>query len=347
MKKYLIKKYLIISIVIIAIALVAMIFFFERNRKPVVGILFPIDSATAYSDRMAGALIAIKSLPDSVKFVDIDFKSSDLSTVISKSIKSGIRYFVTFLTSSQASELRNVLNGKDVILVDSQVTNPVVINEIKDFYTISPTDTIQASAIADYIHAKNYKNILIIKGDQNPIYENYLSSRIASDLHNYGINSVITDANQSLNATADCVVLVMSSNRVIEIMPQIRSRYGMIPVIGSDWTLDQTLLNSNLSNGMIVTCFADLANLSKSFKELLYKIKMFPDSPMLLAYNAVIVTFLLAENGVRADDAEKFLDSHAFFGSNGEFTFSNKSVSSKIYFYRISGESLTLLGSWR
>ncbi|BBJ28304.1 ABC transporter substrate-binding protein [Athalassotoga saccharophila] len=341
------RKYLIISVIIIAIAVVAIVFFFEKNQKPVVGILFPVDSATSYSDRMAGVLIAIRSLPDEVKFVDIDFNSSDLSTVVSKSINSGIRYFVTFLTSSQASELRSVVNGKNVILVDSQVTNPFVINEIKNFYTISPTDTIQASAIANYIHAQNYKNVLIIKGDQNPIYENYLSSQIAKDLNNYGINSVIKEFDQNLDATADSVVLIMSSERVLNIMPRIRSKYGNVPVIGSDWTLDQTLLNSKKSNGMIATCFADLSDLPQSFKESLYKIKMFPDPSMLLAYNATIVVFILAKNDVGSNDAQKFLDSRVFVGSNGEFTFSNKSASSKVYFYKISGENLTLLWSWR
>ncbi len=341
------RKYLVITaIAIVAIAVVAIAFFFKRNQ-PVVGILFPVDSAISYSDRMAGVLIAIKSLPDEVKFVDIDFNSSDLSAVVSKSIKSGIRYFVTFLTSSQASELKNVVNGKNAVLVDSQVTNPTVINEIKNFYTIAPTDTEQASAIANYIHMENYKNVLIIKGNRNPIYENYLSLQTAKDLRSYGINSVIADVNQNLDATADSIVLVMSSERVLDIMPRIRSKYGNVPIIGSDWTLDQTLLNSTASDGMIVTCFADLSNLPQSFKELLYEIKMFPDPSMLLAYNATVVTFILAKNGVGADNAKKFLDSRIFMGSNGEFTFSNKSASSKIYFYRISGQNLTLLWSWR
>lgn len=341
------KKIIIsVSAVLIAIFISFGIFYFQQ-RKPVVGILFPIDSSTAFSDRMVGVLVAVKSMPGDVNFVDIDYTSSDLSTVVSKAIKSGIRYFVTFLTSTQASQLKSILNNSNVIMIDSQVTNPFIIQNTKNFYTVSPTDTAQALAIANYIHDQNYKSVLIIKGSQNPIYEDYLSSQIQSDLAKMSISSTVISVNDELRSTPDCVTLVMSSTEALKIIPNLRSKYGNVPLVGSDWILDQDLLNSNLSNGIVVTSFANLSNLPQSLKAYLYKVEMFADPSMLLAYNATVVAFILAKDGIDPNEAQKFLNSHTFIGSDGEFTFTSKSVRSHVYFYRISNENLILVSAWR
>jgi len=329
---------IIVSIIVIVMVIVFLFFIFGIGRRPVVGVLLPIDSSGSYADTRAGILTAIKELPRDVKFIDIDYTSSDVATVISDALRDGVRYFVGSNTSSDIESIKGIMNGSKAILIDSQLTNPGVINSVKNLYTVSSMDSIQADAIASYIKFKQYRSITILKGIENQVYVDYLSSQTQKDLELEGINSSLLKTSEinSIDSTPDCVVLVMSSNEAMAAMKEIRSKFGELPFIGSDWTLNQNLFDDlDVSKGMVTVGFTNINDTSLSFIDKIESLNVQIDSPSILAYNAVEVIYILAKNGITADDAKNYLDKNIFFGANSSFSFKDKYVNSPIYFYEV------------
>ncbi len=328
-----------------AILVFALIFFL--NKKPVVGVLLPTDDVSSYADTRAGILLAMRSFDKGVNFVNIDYTSTDIATVLSKAINKGIAYFVGSNTSSDIEKAKDVLNTSNAILIDSQLTNPDILESVKNLYTLSPTDTIQAQAIASYIKYKNYGSVIILKGNENHIYVNYLSDEIGKLLTRYDINNESFNATEieSIKKKPDAIVLVMSSEEAINAMKKIELKFGRLPFVGTDWTLSQTLFaDFNISEGMVAVGFTNIPDISQSFQINMQVLGIQPDSPSILAYNALLVTYILARDGITAERVAKYLDETPFFGANGEFSFTGHHVNLPIYFYQV--EPLTYELVW-
>lgn len=343
------KKFkIIVPVASVAIFVLMLIFFVFNGNRSTVGLLLPTDSISSYMDTRGGMLIAIKNLPDDVNFIDIDYNNDDVATVISNAINDGIRYFVGPLTSSQIEKSKDVLNKSGVIFVDSQITNPSVLESAKNLYTLSSTDKVQASAIADYIDLSNFRSALIVKSKENLLYTDYLSSKIKSDLKEHGISSAILNVSEigSVLSKPNVVVLIMSSSDAVKVMEKFEDEFGNIPFIGSDWTLNEKLLDfPNVTVGMISTGFANTSIAPSNFKNALKNMGIEIDPTSILGYNAVTVAYLLAKKGIMDDEAQKYLDSKTFFGANGEIKFTGKYVSSPVYFYKVGIDNLDMIWS--
>ena len=87
----------ILLLVVLAIVVGLFLFFRLSNKKPTIGIL----SSTSYTypDERAGILIALKSLPKGVNFVNVDYSDDNIESAFEGAVKRGIRYFVGLNTS--------------------------------------------------------------------------------------------------------------------------------------------------------------------------------------------------------------------------------------------------------
>lgn len=342
------KFKIIIPVIGVVIVLIVLIFFVIDGNRNVVGVLLPTDSISSYMDTRGGMLIAIENLPDDVNFVNIDYTNNDVATAISHAVKSGIRYFVGSLTSSQIEKIKNVLNKSSAILIDSQITNPSILESVRNLYTLSSIDTIQASAIANYVNLSKYRSVLMVRSRENSVYTDYLSSRINFDLKKYGISSEIISTSEigSVLSKPEAVVLIMPSSDAINTMRKFEGEFGTIPFIGSDWTFNQKLLDfPNVSAGMILTGFANTSIVSSNFENSIKAMGIEIDPTSVLGYNAVMIAYLLAKTRTMPDKVQKYLDSKTFFGANGEIKFKGKHVNSPVYFYKVGIGNFSVIWS--
>ncbi len=330
------RKKLVILVITIAVITAGSILFFKVfNKKPVVGIL--ISTTESYSGERAGVLLALKQLPNNVEFVNVNYADGNIRKALEHAIKMGVRYFVGLDTSSDVEKIEDLLSKSHSILIESQVTNPQVVNDSKYVYTISPTDDIQARAIAAYIRYKGYRTILIVKSASNAKYVNYLSNEIVKDLKGIETKTLSISDISSINKAPNALVLIMSAQESVNVMQKIESKFGKIPFIGSDWSFrgDVLMRNIKISEGMITVGFVNLHAVSSAFENEMADINLQVTSPAILAHDAVIVTYDLAKNRIPSDRVYKYLGSHIFLGERGNFSFKAKSVNSPIYFYEV------------
>lgn len=338
------RKKIVILVIAIAVITTGSILFFEVfNRKPIVGIL--ISTTESYPNERAGVLLALKKLPNDVEFVNINYADGNIKSAVERAIKRGVRYFVGLDTSSDVEKIEGLLSKSHSILVESQVTNPQVVNNCEYVYTISPTDDIQARAIAAYIKYKGFKTVTLVKSNLNAKYVDYLSNEIAKDLK--GIETKILSISNisSIKKAPNAVVLIMSAQESIDVMQEIESRFGRIPFIGSDWSFRGDVLMSNIkiSEGMITVGFVNLHAVSSILKNEMAEINLQVTSPSILSHDAVIVAYDLAKNRISSNQVHKYLENHIFLGERGTFSFKGKSVDSPIYFYEVSPLSFKLV----
>ncbi len=328
-------KWLIVLTVFV-VTVVGVLLFHVLREKPIVGILLPTDRVASYSDTRIGFLSALKALPSDVEFVNIDYTSTNLKSVFKRATEKGIRYFVGDNYSSDVSKIGDTLIKTHSILIESMVTNPVVLDKMKYVYTLSPTDDIQAEAIASYIEKKGYKSIVIVKDISNPEYVNYLSEEMTKDLKNVKIETISMLKINEIKATPAAFVLIMSAKNAVKISEIIKSKFTKSAVIGSDWTFNSLLLkNFQAVNGMIVTGFVDTTYLHSKFSEKVKKVDLTLTPSVVLCYDSLKVAYRLAKNHISAENSQSYLETHTFIGSIGNFSFNGKHATTPIYFYKI------------
>ena len=339
------KKLLILVIIAVVIAAGLILHFEVFKKKPTVGIL--ISTTENYPDARAGVFLALKNLPNDVDFVNVDYADGDIRDALNRAVKSGIRYFAGLDTSSEVAEIEDLLSKSRSILVESQITNLQVVNDSKYVYTISPTDDIQAQAIAAYIEHKGYKTIAIVKSNSNAKYVDYLSSEIVKNLKDKDVETKILPISRlsSIQKAPNAFVLITSAEEAVNVMREMESKFGKIPFIGSDWSFRGNTLMRNIevSDGMITVGFANLHTVSSTFENDMADMDLQVTSPSILAHDAVIVAYDLAKNKVSPDRVHKYLENHIFFGERGTFSFKGKSVNSPVYFYEVSPLNLKLV----
>ena len=326
----------ILLLVVLAIVVGLFLFFRLSNKKPTIGIL----SSTSYTypNERAGILIALKSLPKGVNFVNVDYSDDNIGSAFEGAVKRGIRYFVGLNTSSDAKKIEGLLSKTHSILIEDQVTDPQVVEASKNLYTMAQTDNLQAQAIAAYIDHEGYKTITIVKSNSNAAYVNYLSNKIERDLS--GVKTEIISISQlsSVQRAPDAFVLVMSAQEAVDSMKELESKFGRIPFVGSDWTFrgDTLMRNIKVSEGMVTIEFVNLNDVSSSFRSKMFDLDLQVTPTAILAHDAVMVAYALAKNRISPKRVYSFLQSHIFIGERGDFSFRGKCVNSPIYFYKVS-----------
>ncbi len=338
-------KWLIVLATFVVVG-TTVVLFHTLNKEPIVGILLPIDRVNSSLGSRIGFLIALKDLPNDVEFVNIDYTSTNLKKVLERATKKGIRYFVGDNYSSDVSKMGDLLIKTHSILIESMVTNPAVLDKAKYAYTLSPTDDIQAKAIASYLEKKGYKSIAIVKDTSNPEYVNYLSEEIAMDLKNVKPEIVSISKINDIKATPAAFVLIMSAENAVKISKIIKSKFFGSALIGSDRTFNVLLLkNFQAVSGMIVTGFVDTTYLSSKFSEKVTKSDLSLTPRVILCYDALKVAYRLAKNHISAGNSQSYLNTHTFMGAVGNFTFNGKHAITPVYFYKITPFNFNLV--WR
>lgn len=336
-------KWLIVLVAFI-VAGMAILLFYELNRKPIVGILLPTDEIASYSDTRIGFLSALKDLPNDVEFVNIDYTSTNLKSTLEHATKKGIKYFVGDNYSSDISKIGDVLIKTHSILIESMVTNPVVLGKAKYAYTLSPTDDIQAEAIASYLEKKGYKSIVIVKDTSNSEYVDSLAEGITRDLKNTKIETISMPKINSVRFTPAAFVLIMSPENAAKISKIIKIKFSGSAIIGSDWTFTDSLLETSQAvNGMIVTGFVDTTYLHSKFGEEAAKVDLTLTPSVVLNYDSLKVAYRLAKNRISAEDSQSYLEAHTFIGAIRNFAFNGKHVTTPVYFYKITPFNFNLI----
>ena len=312
------------------------LFSYVLNKKPIVGILLPTDEIASYSDTRIGFLSALKNLPNDVEFVNIDYTSTNLKSVFEHATEKGIRYFVGDNYSSDVSEIGDVLIKTHSILIESMVTNPIVLDKAKYAYTLSPTDDIQAEAIASYLEKKGYKSVVIVKDTSNSEYVDYLAEGITRNLKSIKIEAISMPKINSVRFTPTAFVLIMSPENAVKVCKIIKSKFSGSAIIGSDWTFNDSLLkNFQAVNGMIVTGFVDTTYLHSKFSEEAAKVDLTLTPSVVLSYDSLKVAYRLAKNRISAENSQSYLEAHTFIGAIGNFAFNGKHATIPVYFYKI------------
>ncbi len=336
-------KWLIV-LTVFAVAVVGILLFHVSSKKPIVGILLPIDRINSLSGARLGFLNALNALPDDVKFVNIDYTSTNLRSVLVRATKSGIRYFASDGYSSDVSKIGDVLVKTHSILIESMVTNPIVLDEAKYAYTLSPTDDVQAEAIASYLEKEGYKSIVIVKDTSNLEYVNYLSKEITRDLKNVKVETVSTLKMNSVETAPEAFVLIVSADNAAKISKIIKSRFSKSAIIGSDWSFNNSLLKGlQTINGMIFTGFVNTTYLHSNFDKEAEKVGLTLTPRTILCYDALKVAYALAKNHISAGKSQSYLETHTFIGETKNFTFKGKHTNAPVYFYKINPFNLDLV----
>jgi ABC-type branched-subunit amino acid transport system substrate-binding protein len=337
------KKAGIITL-IVGGALILLLFLNPYKGKATVGILLPTDDVSAHFDARVGFLTAMKSLPKDVDFMDIDYTSTSLVQAMKNAVKRGIRYFVADGYSSDFLKIDGLLEKTHSILMETMVTNPIMLKKAKYAFTIAPTDDIQASAIAAYLENMKYKNVVIVKDDINTVYVNYLADTITEDLKSIKAKSIFIYNTEEVVKAPDAFVLIMSPDNVINVISKLKVKFPKAAFIGSDWTFYSSLLEHlSVSNGMVTVGFVDPIYLQSKLNQKVSNKNLTFTPVGVLAYDALKTMYILAKERVSYADAEKYLNSHSFFGVGGVFTFNGIHATTPVYFYKItpSGFKLT------
>ncbi len=318
------------------------LFFWLFGERATVGILLPKDDVFAHVDARIGFLAAMKTLPSDVRFVDVDYTSTTLKNAIEKAAHQGIKYFVADNYSSDLANLDDVLKSTHSILIEDMVTNPNVLKNIGCAFTLSPTDDVQASAIASYIKTNGYTSIVLVKDITDSEYVDYLASQIRADLKGVKCEEVYTNDLKEVKKAPALFVLITSPNDAVSSMKALKTEFPNSDFLGSDWTFSTSLFDeASTVNGLVTVGFVDPIYLKTKASYIAgLNLPMTPGA--ILSYNALKVAYILAKERVRCSDAERYLENHSFFGITGTFTFDGVHATTPVYFYRITSAGLKL-----
>ncbi len=333
----------LIAIVVMASVAIFLFFFFFRE-SPEVGILLPTDNALGHTDARIGFLMAMKSLPDDVRFVDVNYTSNTLKTAIEKAARKGIRYFVADNYSSDLERIGNILESTHSILIESMVTNPNALESAKCAYTLSPTDDVQAAALAAYIRMKGFKSVVVIDDTTNLEYVNYLSLRVIADLKGIKCARVTLNDLESIKKAPDLFLLITSTNDAIKAIGFLKDKFPQSAFLGSDWTFQNLMFSNTLVNGFVTVGFVDPLYLKTKMSR--PSGSLLPITPnSVLAYDALKVAYMLAKKRVRWADVGDYLEEHTFFGLTSSFSFYGLHATMPVYFYEVTLNGLKL--AWK
>ncbi len=331
-------KKVVNSILIVSALLVLFLLFNPYKKKASVGILLPTDDISAHLDARVGFLTALQNLPKDVNFVDVNYTSDTLERSVEDATKKGIRYFVADGYSSDLAKIDDILERTHSILIETMVTNPKLLKKAKYAFTMAPTDDIQASAIAAYIMNMGYKNIVIVKDNTNLDYVNYLADEIIENLKNTTKEkSVFINEVKNVEHSPDAFVLIMSPDNAVKVIEELKKKFPTSAFIGSDWTFHISLLDHiSVAKGFVTVGFVDPIYLESSLNEEISS-KYLSLTPVgVLSFNALKVAYVLAKERINYKDAEKYLNSHTFFGMGETFTFNGVHATMPVYFYKIT-----------
>ncbi len=340
-------KKVVNSVLIVSALLVLFLLFNPYKEKASVGILLPTDDISAHFDARVGFLTALQNLPKDVNFVDVDYTSDTLEKSIGDATKKGIRYFVADGYSSDLAKIDDILERTHSILIEAMVTNPKMLKKVKYAFTMAPTDDIQANAIAAYITNMGYKNIVIVKDNTNLDYVNYLADEIIENLKNTTKEkSVFINEIKNVEHFPDAFVLITSPDNAVKVIEELKEKFPTSAFIGSDWTFHTSLLDYlSVAKGFVTVGFVDPLYLSSSLNEKISNKYLVLTPVGVLSYDALKVAYILAKGRISYKDAEKYLNSHSFFGMGETFTFNGVHATTPVYFYKITSSGFKL--TWK
>lgn len=330
------KRAGIVIFVVLGLIILFMLFNPYKERTTV-GILLPTDDVDAHFDARVGFLTAMKNLPKDVHFVDVNYTSTTLVSAMKKAVEKGVEYFVSDGYSSDLEKIDGFLERTHSILIETTVTNPTMLKKAKFAFTLSPTDDVQAEAIATYLKQMGFKDVVIVKDTSNLVYVNYLAGEILKDLSGIKSKSIFLNETEKIIQPPDVFVLIMSPEHAVETVEHLKEKFPNSAFLGSDWTFHSLLLEHiQVVKGMVTIAFVDPFYLQSTLNQEISHANLVLTPAAVLAYNALKVAYVLAKEKVNYKEVKQYLNSHSFFGMGNSFTFNGIHATTPIYFYTIT-----------
>jgi len=196
----------------------------------------------------------------------------ELKNVFIDLIEEEVKVVTGPLNSSDAWEIIDLTNKYKKLIFLQGITNPMVLKSSKYFISTGISDEVQVEAITAYIKQRNYKKIVIIKSEINPVYSDYIASNLKKNLIEREIKIFpfniekkehdINFINKNLN-NPEIVVCVTSVEESAFILNKLNYKGEFLL---TDWSASENLVNilGAKSDGVLMVSFCSYEALKKS-----------------------------------------------------------------------------------
>lgn len=324
----------------ILIILGGSIIYLRYPRTLVIGILerVPIDIDTQLTrEAIIDRLEYLSKNNSSIKYKLIVRNYSnyiELKNAFVDLIEKNAEVIIGPMNSSDTEKIIDLANEYKRLIFLQGITNPEILRSSKYFISTGIPDEFQVEAMVSYIKAKNYKKIVIIKSEMNPVYSDYIAfslrdklpekeTKIFSfnmDKKEENINSI----NEGLNnpEIIVCITSLEESSFVIN-----RLNYKKGEFLLTDWAASEELVSTlgTKSNGVLMISFCPYKVLKKSpYKGYFY----------LAAFESIGLLNKLFSEG-KLKNPEKVFSNYAYKGKYLTLRFKGGLLINDIYIWRV------------
>jgi len=176
------------------------------------------------------------------------------------------------LFSSDAKEIVDLVNEYNKLTFLQGITNPNVLKSSKYFVSTGISDEIQVKTIEAYIDYKNYRNITIIKSKSNPVYTDYIASKLSKDfattdrkirVFTFDANKKEQEFHGKISDETELIILITPIEESAAIIKNLNFKGEFLL---TDWSASRELINllGSKSEGILMISFCPYVVLEKS-----------------------------------------------------------------------------------